>query len=596
MPIFTRTDRLRLRRQIRRQQRQANTQIQRAGDHFEEHFIARLDSVVDARRFVGAWLLLAVLMLGLTLIQSLNLSALYQTTTPAEGGIYTEGMVGTYSGANPIFATGAVDSSVSKLIFAGLLTYDNSDQLVGDLAEGYSLDESGRVYTVKLKQNAVWHDGVRVTADDVVFTYKLIQNPEVKSPKFTGWQGIDISKIDDFTVQFTLKNALTSFPHGLTTGILPEHIVSRIEPGALRASSFNTTQPVGAGPFKWEGLQLSSATAVGSSTGIISMVANQNYHIGRPMLDGFNLHTYENEDQLIAAYKKKTINAVAGLKEVPEPIEKNDVNTIHRFRTTASVMVFLKNEGILADVKVRNALNYATNKQAIYSALSSDIVPVRSPILRGQVGYNPAYVQPQQDIAKAGQLLDESGWVMGAGGVRYKNGLPLSFRLYAESSPANDYTLKALEKQWAALGVDMIPVSQANTDFQVTLQIHSYDALLHGVSIGADPDVYAYWHSSQADSRLQNRLNFSEYKSKAADDSLEAGRTRSESDLRALKYEPFLKAWVADSPAISLYEPKILYVTRGDIYGISDDRRLNTDVDRYNNVHEWAILKRQTTR
>jgi len=595
MPIFTRTDRLRLRRKVRRQQKQANTQIQRAGEHFEEHFIGRLDSVVDARRFIATWLFLAVLMVGITLIQSLNLSALYQKATPAQGGIYTEGMVGTYSGANPIFATGAVDSSVSKLLFAGLLTYDNNNQLVGDIAEGYTVDDSGRVYTLNLKQNVLWHDGIRLTADDVVFTYKLIQNPEVKSPKFTGWQGIEVSKIGDFTVQFVLKNALTSFPHGLTTGILPEHIVGRIEPGALRASSFNTTQPVGAGPFKWNGLQLSSATAVGSSTGIISMVFNPSYFRDRPMLDGFNLHTYENEGQLLAAYEKKTINAVAGLKEVPESVEEDGVSDVHRFRTTASVMIFLKNEGILADAKVRSALNYATNKQAIYEELSSDIVPVRSPILRGQVGYNPAYVQPQQDIVKAQQLLDEAGWKMGADGVRSKDGLPLSFRLYAETSPANDYMLKALEKQWANVGVDMMPVSQANTDFQVTLQIHSYDALLHGISIGADPDVYAYWHSSQADSRLQNRLNFSEYKSKVADEALEAGRTRSDSDLRALKYEPFLKAWLADSPAISLYEPKILYVTRGDIYGISDDRRLNTDGDRYNNVHEWATLKRQTT-
>jgi peptide/nickel transport system substrate-binding protein len=595
MPIFTRTDRLRLRRHVRRQQRQANTQVQRAGEQFEANFIDRLDSVLDSRRFVASWLALAILMVGLTLVQSLNLSALYQKSTPAQGGVYTEGMVGTYSGANPIFATGAVDSSVSKLIFAGLLTYDNENQLVGDIAEGYTQDDSGRVYTLKLKQNVLWHDGIRLTADDVVFTYKLIQNPEVKSPKFTGWQGIEVSKLDDFTVQFVLKNALTSFPHGLTTGILPEHIVGRIEPGALRASSFNTTQPVGAGPFKWNGLQLSSATAVGSSTGIISMEFNPTYHKNRPMLDGFNLHTYENEEQLLAAYNKKTISAVAGLKEVPETIEDDGISAVHRFRTTASVMVFLKNDGVLADAKVRSALNYATNKQAIYEELSSDIVPVRTPILRGQVGYNSAYVQPQQDLAKAQQLLDEAGWKKGADGVRSKDGLPLSFRLYAETSPANDYILESLEKQWADIGVDMMPVSQSNIDFQVTLQIHSYDALLHGISIGADPDVYAYWHSSQADSRLQNRLNFSEYKSKVADEALEAGRTRSDPKLRPVKYEPFLKAWVADTPAISLYEPKILYVTRGEIYGIKDDRRLNTDVDRYNNVHEWATLKRQIT-
>lgn len=595
MPIFTRTDRLRLRRQVRRQQRQATTQIQRAGDSFEELFIDRLDNLADARRFIASWLTLAFLMVGITVLQSMNLSALYQKTTPAAGGVYSEGMVGTYSGANPIFATGAVDSAVSKLLFAGLLTYDKNNKLVGDIAKNFTIDTTGRVYTLTLKDNVRWHDNVRVTADDVVFTYKLIQNPEVKSPKFSAWQGIDVQKIDALTVQFTLKNALTSFPHGLTMGILPQHVVSRVEPGKLRANSFNTTRPVGAGPFMWDGLQLSSGTAVGSSTGIISLVSNPNYHFAPPLLEGFNLHTFENQNQLLASYKKKTINAIAGLKDIPTELSDEEVNAIHRFRTTAAVMIFLKNEGILADAKVRSALNYATNKQEIYQKLSEDIIPVRSPILRGQVGYDKTILQPQQDTVKAQQLLDEAGWTNGENGLRTKGGVPLSFRLYAETSTSNEYILKTLEKQWKAIGIDMLPVLQENTDFQVTLQIHSYDALLHGISIGADPDVYAYWHSTQADSRLQNRLNFSEYKSKIADEALEAGRTRDDQALRPLKYQPFLKAWVADTPAISLYEPKLLYVTRGEIFGMDDERVLNTDIDRYNNVNEWAVLKRQTT-
>ncbi len=80
----------------------------------------------------------------------------------------------------------------------------------------------------------------------------------------------------------------------------------------------------------------------------------------------------------------------------------------------------------------------------------------------------------------------------------------------------------------------------------------SYDALLYGISIGVDPDVFVYWHTSQNDPR-SNRLNFSEYSSKAADEGLESGRTRTDAGLRTIKYRPFLQAWQRDLPALGLY-------------------------------------------
>jgi peptide/nickel transport system substrate-binding protein len=594
MNQLSRAGRLRLRRSFKQHKRRVNTRAQRAGNLFELDFIERIDSLVESKRFAFTWIALAVLMFGLTVLQTLNLSGVFQHASPARGGVYSEGMVGTYSGANPLFATGAVDSAVSKLLFAGLFTYNQDNQLVGDLASSYDLDDTEKTYTVHLKPNLSWHDGKPLTADDVVYTFQLIQNPDVKSPLFSGWQGITISAPDDSTVKFVLNGSLASFPHSLTTGIIPKHIVSKIEPGRLRTSSFNTTQPVGAGPFKWDTLQLSSASATGSSTGIISLVAFDHYHRGRPMLDGFSLHTYENVDQLLRAYDDRTINAAAGLKALPDSIEDGSSSHVHHYRTTAAVMVFLKNSGLLADAKLRSALNYGTDKQAIIAKLPSQQIPVRSPILRGQTGFDPVYQQERLNTEKAKQLLTEAGWVVGKDGVRGKDNQKLLFRLYGEDTPDNKIILNELKKQWKLLGVEMLPVLQQPTDFQVSVQLHTYDALLYGISIGVDPDVYAYWHSSQADARATSRLNFAEYTSKVADASLEAGRTRSNVELRALKYQPFLKAWHDDTPAITLYEPEILYVTRGEVAGRTV-HTLNTDTDRYNNISEWSIVRRQVT-
>jgi len=136
---------------------------------------------------------------------------------------------------------------------------------------------------------------------------------------------------------------------------------------------------------------------------------------------------------------------------------------------------------------------------------------------------------------------------------------------------------------------------QSDTELQTTLSLHSYDALLYGIELGPDPDVFAYWHSSQADARAQQRLNFSEYKSPASDAALEAGRTRSDPTIRAIKYRPFLEAWRNDAPAISLYQPRFLYVTHGQLFGF-EPTVMNSGLDRYANVENWMIREEKTVK
>jgi hypothetical protein len=144
------------------------------------------------------------------------------------------------------------------------------------------------------------------------------------------------------------------------------------------------------------------------------------------------------------------------------------------------------------------------------------------------------------------------------------------------------------------LGVRVNTVLQNETDFQSTLEFHTYDALLYGISIGVDPDVFPYWDSSQADIRSGSELNFSEYQNSTADASLEAGRTRLSPALRTIKYEPFLQAWQTDAPALGLYQPRILYVTHGTVYGLTD-HTLNVDADRYSSVANWEIRTSKVT-
>lgn len=595
MNFINRTTQLRMRRTVRRRQRQMEAAAEAAEKSFETDLIGRFDHLLKVKRFAFGWLLLVVLAISCTIIQTLTLSSFYQTAQPTTGGIYNEGIVGTYSNANPLYATGSVDTAVSRLIFAGLMKYDSRNQLVGDLASGYTVDKTGKHYTVKLLPNLTWQDGQPLTAQDVAFTFHLIQNPDIGSPLSSSWQNIVVRATDKYTVTFDLPNVFSAFPYSLTTGILPEHLLASVPASQLRSDAFNTTRPVGAGAFAWQAIQVTTNTDPDKVVDLIALQPFAHHQGGAPKLGGFVLHVFGGQDEMVQAFKRRDINAMAGLTNVPKDLKDTSQVTAASFPSTAALMSFFKtSSGVLADTQVRQALVQGANTNAIIDGLDYAARPVREPLLLGQLGYNPTYQQAGYNPAAANALLDKDGWVRGANGLRSKSGQPLAFSLYAEDTSENQRTATMLAKNWRALGADVTPVLQPLTDFQTTLEFHNYDALLYGVSIGIDPDVFAYWDSSQANVLSNSRLNFSEYKSAVADAALEAGRTRLDPALRAIKYRPFLAAWQSDVPALGLYQPRFLYITRGTVYGL-DEHTLNVDTDRYNSVTNWEIRTTKVT-
>lgn len=585
--MVSRAFKLRFRRRLRLRKRQVEELGGLAEQQLEKNFFRRLERLVDVRRFVISWFVLLGLLAGILVVQIRDLGGYYQTPQPVPGGTYTEGILGSFTNANPIYAVSPVDSAVSHLVFAGLFKYDDKNHLVGDLARDMTMDESGHKYTVKLRPSLTWHDGKPLTADDVVFTYKTIQSPDAQSPLNSGWQGIEIDKVDPWTVRFTLPNELSSFPYSLTTGIIPMHILKDVSVESLRTANFNTHKPIGAGPFAWNALEVQGGTPQDRQEHI-ELKPFANYHAGKPKLDRFVVRSFRDHDALVASFKKQEVSAMVGLNQLPADLHKTAVRT-YSIPLTAAVMSFFRtSEGVLADATVRQALVRATDTMSILESLDYPTQLVREPFLQGQVGYNPAFVQPSFNKATANALLESAGWHKGENGIRRKGKSVLNFRLYAQNGGDYAHVARQLVKQWRAVGVDVELVLQNNADFQSTLTYHSYDALLYGISIGTDPDVFAYWDSSQADVRSAQRLNFSEYKSSTADASLQAGRSRSDATLRSIKYQPFLQAWQKDAPAVGLYQPRFLYVTRMKVYGL-DEHPINSDTDRYTNVHNWMI-------
>jgi len=584
----------RFKRKLRRRRQDAIESVAQADQQIEKLLIRRFDKLVSVRRFTLLWLSLFVVLFFCTFFQIRALSPYYQTLQPIPGGLYNEGLIGSFTNANPMYATGAADTAVSHLVFSGLFKYDDTNQLVGDLASDYSLSANQLHYTVNLKHNITWQDGRPFSADDVLFTYRTIQNIEAQSPLYSSWQGITLTKSDNYTVNFSLPNPLSSFPYSLTNGIVPAHLLSKIPAEQLRSAAFNIS-PVGTGPFAWKFIEV-SGTDPENRQQRISLSPFNHYWAGRPRLDGFSIITYSDDQHVIDAFEKKQLNAVSGLETEPEELLNDKTVQVYNTPLTTAVMAFFNNSRpILADANVRKALVGGVDRKQLVSLLGVPTRLVDGPLLKGQLGYDPSIAELPYSPDSANQMLDQAGWVRGANGQRYKDGQLLTLGLSSQDTASYTTVAQFLQQQWAKLGVRVVPDYRPSDEVQASvIGSHSYDILLYGINIGVDPDVFAYWDSSQASLTSQGHLNLSEYKSSAADQAIEAGRTRSDPAIRAVKYKAFSTTWVHDAPALALYQPNYLYITRGPVFNYERTAD-NSSIDRFYNVDNWEIRQQRQT-
>lgn len=588
--------RMRLRRKVRKQRHQVEDISLQADDMLDKHVFRRFGHLKGVRRFVASWVLL-VLFVGLGAIwQVKSLDSFYLQLVPASGGIYREGMIGSFTSANPLFAVNDVDSSVARLVFSGLFKLSPEGVLEPDLATGYEINSEGDTYTVHLKNDVKWQDGQPFTAQDVVFTYERIKNPEVKSPLFTGWSAIKLEAKDDYTINFNLPNTLSSFPYSMTNGIVPKHLLENIPPVDLRSTNFNTVEPIGTGPFRFSKVEV-LGDSIQERQEKVTLETNSSYFGKKPTINGINIRTFRDEDAMLESFKKQEIAGMVGLETLRDDVQ--DSETVLTFSTPLSgqVLLFLKNSNpILIDANVRRALLRATDTETLRKKIGYELVESDSPFIKSHFSYDAAKVQQHFDKVEAEKLLDAAGWVKNAEGIREKDGQKLSLRLVSQSISEYATVAQLIQEQWGEIGVAVDAVLQPEEDVQTGAIIqHDYDVLLYGVSLGPDPDVFAFWHSSQADPRLKSRLNLSEYNNKTADLSLEAGRTRTDIELRKLKYGPFLDAWLADVPAIALYQPRFLFVVRGTLEGYRSGQFTNA-ADRFYSVSDWQIRREKTVK
>jgi peptide/nickel transport system substrate-binding protein len=556
--------------------------------HARKFILTRFDSILTVRRHIVAWLLLVGLMIGTVGLQFMWFQQNYQTKAPSEGGTYAEALLGPIDTLNPLYASSSAEMAASRLIFSSLFTYDATGHLHGDLAQSMTIDPTSTIYTVKLRPNVKWHDGTTLTAQDVAFTVNLIKNPQALSSLRVNWQDVSVKALDDTTVQFQLPAVYAAFPHALTFSVLPQHILGNVAAGAVRENSFSRS-PVGSGPFSFRLLQ--SADTSNADKKIVHMTAFADYYAGKPRLSRFEIHAYATQDEIMQALRTGEVDAASNLSG--DNIAQ--VNT-HNYDITeqpvdSGVYALLNTETpILKDKLVRQALQLGTNTTAIRDKLGINAPALDLPFINGQLTGSDVPHAPSPDVKKATALLDQDGWKL-VGDTRQKDGQKLSLTVATTKNPQYEKALQTLVGQWRQLGVavttNVIDTADPTTNFvQNTLQARNYDVLLFELFIGADPDVYAYWHSSQIGI---NGYNFSNYSNSTADAALASARSRLEPDLRNAKYETFARQWIDDVPAIGLYQSTVAYVTNHNVQSISPSAQLISAEDRYSNVLYWSV-------
>lgn len=556
--------------------------------HASRFILRRIENVRLVMTEIMIWLAaIALLIAGLGIQYSWN-SQGSKKDGAKSGGVYVEGVIGNISTLNPLLAASEPEQAVSRLLFSSLYNYDVTGALHTDLAESMTVKDD-KVYTIKLR-NAVWHDGKKLTAEDVVYTINLIKNPQVRSPLRVNWLDISARAIDDSTVEFMLPAVYAGFSHALTFPVIPKHILQSVSPSSMREADFSSN-PVGSGPFAVKRVQTSEST---SSTDVVRMEPNTKYYGAVSTLSRLELRAYGNESLLVKAVNSGEVSAASGLSlSAADNIKSKQYSTKHWLLNKGVYLLMNNRSQTLQDARVRRALRYATDTSSIRATVGDNVAQLDTPILQSQIVQKlPA--APDHNLDKAKALLKEAGWTYNQGQWKGKDGRSLAVAV-TTSSGRDEYKkiVDALKQQWSKLGVDVqlreIDTSSTTTSFvQSVLQPRDYDALLYELELGADPDVFAYWHSSQASA---SGYNFANYSNRTVDNDLVGGRSRTNSALRAAKYIQFVNQWLNDAPAIGLYQSVGSYVLNNGASIVEPRGSLNTMNDRYADVTTWSTGK-----
>ena len=514
---------------------------------------------------------------------------------PEQGGIYTEGLVGSLGRLNPLLDwNNAADRSVDRLLFSGLIKFDEHGLPQKDLAD-WGVAKDGTVYNFSIRPNAVWHDGTPITSDDVIYTVDMMKSAGSLYPQDIKdlWSKIEVTRLNDKNLKFTLPEPYVPFIDYLTFGILPKHLLESVSAEQIPDADFNIN-PVGSGPYKFDHLIVEN----GQITGVI-LTASENYYDKPPFLDQVVFRYYPTSADALDAYQQGDVLGVSQITPdvlntaLEEP--KLSVYT-SRLPQISFVLFNLNNPEVafLQDAKVRRALMLGLNRSYLINRfLQGQAVTTDGPILPGSWAYYDGGEHFEYAPDEAINLLKVEGYVIPAegGDVRAKEGTTLSFTMLHPDDEVHTQIAETIRDEWAQIGVhaelQAVPYDKLATDFLTSRQ---YQAALVDLNLARtpDPDPYPFWHQAEA----TGGQNYSQWDNRAASEYLEQARVTADYSLRTRLYRNFQVVFAKELPALPLFAPVYSYGVDSQIQGVQVPA-LYDPSDRLATLSSWYILTRR---
>jgi ABC-type dipeptide transport system, periplasmic component len=542
------------------------------------------------------------------------------TVLPLSGGTYHEGVVGYPKTINPLYNVNRdVDRDLSQLIYSSLYRYDENGQLVNDLADNIETSDN-KTFVVTLKNNVKWHSGEILTADDVVFTFNLITNPDYNSPLRKNFSSVSIEKISDTQVKFTLPSAYAAFSGLLTFGIMPQSIWENVSPDSASLTNLNL-EPIGSGPYKFASLLKSKQGELKE----YRLVVNDDYYGKKPYITDVVFKFYPDSNELIGALNDGDVQGIGylPLDQKHTLLAQNSLN-FYSLNSSQEDLIFFRtdNNKNLADLNVRRALALAIDKNSLVKELFENFYKViDGPLPVSSFAYNDQITKYNYDAVSANAKLDAAGWqrvIISAENLASDSSEVKAIIAYASSTsekPEGVWRFKKDKKgnvelltvklsaiegtdsltaanrvktYWDAVGVHTTIDTVATNDVANLISSRSFEALIFGEMLGGDPDIFAFWHSSQIGGK---GLNISGYKNDKVDNFLEDARINPDKNSRIDSYREVQRIIADELPAIFLYEKNYIYVQSKKVKGFNSTAVINPS-DRFAGISNWFLKSR----
>lgn len=462
----------------------------------------------------------------------------------------------------PILASDSASSDICGMVFNGLIKYDKDVTIIGDLAERWDVSPDGLEITFHLRRNVRWHDGAPFTSKDVAFTYKKLIDPSVKTPYSGDFERVQkLETPDDYTVKVTYKEPFSPALASWGMWMMPEHILAKED---LNKTSFSR-HPVGTGPYKFK---------VWKTGEKIELAANPDYFEGRPHIDRYIYRIIPDDATIFLELQMQGVDW-AGLS----PLQYTRQTDNSFFRTHYSkfkypsfgytYLAYNLADPKFQDVRVRNAINYAINKQEIVDTIFFGLAKVTTgPFLIGSWAYNDNVKPVPHDTGVAKALLKEAGWQDNNGdGVADKDGKPFEFTLLVNQGNTDRLrSAEMIQGYLKDIGIRMkIRVLEWSALINEFIDKKRFEAILMGWFLGRDPDNYDIWHSSKT---REGEFNFIGYKNPEVDRLLEEGRRTFDQAKRRAAYHKAHEIIFNEQPYTFLYSAESLPIVNKRFNGV----------------------------